>query len=98
MVGRFSAAMPRPRVSTPQEFLAFKTPGYVKVAFNMRWMDEGGGYTRITTETRCAGTSEEANRSFATYWRVIYPGSAIIRRVWLDAIVRLAEHYSGGQV
>ncbi len=28
---------------------------------------------------------------FAIYWRVIYPGSALIRRMWLDAIRRRAE-------
>ena len=27
-------------------------------------------------------------RRFAGYWRVIYPGSALIRRMWLRAIIR----------
>jgi hypothetical protein len=30
--------------------------------------------------------SPHARRRFAAYWRVIYPGSAIIRRMWLRAI------------
>jgi hypothetical protein len=90
MVGRPWKAERPPRVTTPEEFLAFRTPGYIKVAFNIRWVDEGGGFTRLTTETRCAGTSEDANRVFARYWRVIYPGSAIIRRAWLSAIARIA--------
>jgi hypothetical protein len=91
MVGRPWATGPPPRVATPEAFLAFNTPGFVKVAFNMRWVNEGNGYTRVTTETRCIGTDSEARQVFARYWRAIYPGSAIIRRVWLDAIVRIAE-------
>jgi hypothetical protein len=31
-----------------------------------------------------------ARRGFAAYWRVIYPGSALIRRMWLRAIARRA--------
>jgi hypothetical protein len=31
-------------------------------------------------------SSPSARRRFAAYWRVIYPGSAIIRRMWLRAI------------
>jgi hypothetical protein len=90
MVGRPWVTERPPRVETPEQFLAFDRPGYVKVAFNIRWVDSGGGFTRLTTETRCQGTSAEATRIFARYWRVIYPGSAIIRRSWLNAIERLA--------
>jgi hypothetical protein len=63
---------------------------------NVRVADAGGGLTRVTTETRCAGTDAAASRTFAKYWRAIYPGSAIIRRAWLDAIARLAQEGKGG--
>jgi|SRR5216684_2562395 len=46
---------------------------------------------RLTTETRVFAGSDEARRSFAVYWRVIRPGSGIIRRSWLEAIKRRAE-------
>lgn len=91
MAGRPWARGPAPRLRTPGEWLAFDAPGNVKVAFNMRWMPAGNGHTTLTTETRIAGTDEGARRTFARYWRVIYPGSAIIRRVWLDAVVERAE-------
>ena len=42
---------------------------------------------RVSTETRCLANSDAARRTLAGYWRIIYPGSAIIRRVWLDAII-----------
>jgi hypothetical protein len=93
MAGRPWAARARPSgVKTPAQFLAFQAPGNVKVAFNMRWSPAGAGRTRVTTETRIKAIDDEARRTFARYWRVIYPGSAIIRRVWLDAIVARAEH------
>ncbi|HXT21641.1 MAG TPA: hypothetical protein VN923_12895, partial [Thermoanaerobaculia bacterium] len=53
--------------------------------------DEGGGWTRVTTETRVFATDDHARRRFAAYWRTIYPGSALIRRMWLRAIRARAE-------
>jgi hypothetical protein len=95
LVGRPWANARPPRVETPAEFIAFNTPDNVKVAFNLAWSDAGEGRTRITTETRIIGTDDHARRTFARYWRVIYPGSAIIRRAWLDAIVARAERDRG---
>jgi hypothetical protein len=80
-----------PKVTTPREFMVFKTPGHVKVAFNFHAQDRGNGQTLLSTETRIAGNDARARRIFGRYWRVIYPGSAIIRRLWLDAIAALAE-------
>jgi hypothetical protein len=42
-------------------------------------------------ETRVHTTDAAAERRFAVYWRLIYPGSAFIRRMWLEAIRRRAE-------
>jgi hypothetical protein len=87
-----SAAGPAsPRLADAREFVAFSRPDYAKVAFNLRIEDRGGGRCRVTTETRILGTDPSAGRKFAAYWRVIYPGSAIIRRSLLDAIRRRAE-------
>ena len=44
----------------------------------------------VSTETRVFASSPSARRRFAAYWRVIYPGSAIIRRMWLRAIEKRA--------
>jgi hypothetical protein len=46
---------------------------------------------RLTTETRVHAGTDAARRSFAVYWRIIRPGSGIIRRSWLEAIKRRAE-------
>ncbi|HEU4746901.1 MAG TPA: hypothetical protein VFS56_00260 [Gemmatimonadaceae bacterium] len=55
--------------------------------------NESGGSV-VSTETRVFGSSPEAQRAFARYWRVIYPGSALIRRMWLRAIKRRATAYT----
>ena len=49
------------------------------------------GWCRVTTETRVFSTDDSARRAFAAYWRIIYPGSSFIRRMWLRAIRRRAE-------
>jgi hypothetical protein len=49
------------------------------------------GQTLLSTETRIRGNDKRSRRVFGCYWRIIYPGSAIIRRVWLDAIAARAE-------
>jgi hypothetical protein len=82
---------PKPPVTTPEQFKAFTVPDGIRVAFNLRVVDEGDGILRLSTETRSLANDDAARRTFARYWRIIYPGSAIIRRVWLDAIVSRAE-------
>ena len=79
--------------STREKFKAFSEPGFVLAAMNFRLEDADGepGVTIVTTETRVYATDPHTLRSFARYWRAIYPGSALIRRMWLRAIVRRAE-------
>lgn len=76
---------------TPEKFRALADPGFAKAVMNFRWTDEGNGWTRLTTETRIFATDSSAERRFAAYWRLIYPGSSLIRRTWLTAIRRRAE-------
>jgi len=70
----------------PQDFAALDAPGFAKAVMNFHIEDEGGGWTRLTTETRVDATDPSTRRRFAAYWRLIYPGSALIRREWLRAI------------
>ncbi len=75
----------------PRDFVALDRPGLCKVAMNFRLREEAGGWVRLSTETRVLALDSTARRQFAGYWRVILPGSAIIRRMWLEAIRRHAE-------
>jgi hypothetical protein len=66
-------------------------PGFAIAAMNFLVVPNASGGSTVSTETRVFGSSPGAQRAFARYWRVIYPGSAVIRRMWLRAIKRRAE-------
>jgi len=72
-------------------FVTTITPGFASVTMNFRIEDAGPAACILTTETRIYATDASTRRRFARYWRVIYPGSALIRRMWLRAVARRAE-------
>lgn len=76
------------RISILDELTA---PGSVKVAVNLRVDDAGDGWSLVTTDTRILGTDDAGRRTMARYWRLIVPGSGLIRRQWLDAIRNRVE-------
>ena len=76
---------------TPEGFKAFHQPGFALAAMNFLVEDAGPGASIVTTETRIYATDASSRHRFAAYWRTIYPGSALIRRMWLRAIAKRAE-------
>jgi hypothetical protein len=76
---------------TPDAFRDFHAPDFALAAMNFRLEDAGAGETLLTTETRMYATDASARRRFAPYWRTIYPGSALIRIMWLRAVKHRAE-------
>jgi hypothetical protein len=92
-VGRFWKPTGGLRRIEPTDFRDFAEPGFAKAAFNFQ-VERVDGRTIVRTETRIATTDEHARRSFGRYWRVIHPGSALIRIAWLRAIRRRAERNS----
>jgi hypothetical protein len=90
IVGRFWRADSGLRQIDASEFRDFAEPGWAKGAINFE-VQRIGDRTVVTTETRVAATDETARRSFGRYWRVVGPGSALIRVAWLRAIRRRAE-------
>jgi hypothetical protein len=82
---------PPARVSTAAAFAAFDRPGFSKAVMNFLVEEEGSDWCRVTTETRVFSIDDSARRAFAVYWRMIYPGSSFIRRMWLQAVRRRAE-------
>lgn len=99
VVGTVVVAPPgtrRPRTGFgPREYAALDRPGFAKATMSFRVEDLGGGWCRATTETRVFATDAQARRRFAAYWRVIYPGSSLIRIQWLKAIRKRAESKAG---
>jgi hypothetical protein len=75
----------------PQEFARLAHPGYAKAGMNFIATDKGDGWTQLRTETRIYATDDPARRRFGLYWRTIYPGSWLIRFMWLRAIKVRAE-------
>ena len=67
-----------------------RTP-LVAIVMNFRISDAGPGRSLVTTETRVDAAPGRVRRGFAAYWRIIRPGSALIRRMWLRAIRARAE-------
>ena len=65
--------------------------GFALAAINFRLEDVGNGETLLTTETRVYATDASTRKKVGAYWRVIYPGSALIRVMWLRAIRDRAE-------
>ena len=88
-VGRFWRLDGGLRRITAEEFAAFDEPGWAKVAFNFQATDG-----RLSTETRIRATDARSRRRFGRYWRVVMPGSALIRRDWLRAARRRACNQS----
>jgi hypothetical protein len=75
-----------------EAFQSYARPRSVRVAIDFALAPlDGGRRTRVTTETRIAGTDAAGTRTFRRYWRIVYPGSALIRRDMLRAAARLAE-------
>jgi hypothetical protein len=97
VLGTFAAA-PRPsRLAdwTPEKWQAVNAPGYAKAAMNFRIEEMRPGECLLTTETRVYATDPATARLLGRYWRVIYPGSALIRIMWLRAIRARAEREAG---
>jgi hypothetical protein len=77
---------------TREEFLALRErPGFALAAMTFVITTREDGISVVSTETRVVGTDASTTRRFGAYWRIIYPGSALIRRMWLRAIRERAE-------
>ena len=85
----------RSQAPTPAAFAAIRGSGFATAVMNFRIVPDGPRTSLLSTETRVFATDAKATRRFAVYWRVIYPGSALIRRMWLRAIARRATRTGG---
>lgn len=81
------------RIRTPEEFAALNSPGYAKATLNFVVEEIRAGVSRVRTETR--QRTPRTRRRSSSYWRLIYPGRALIRRMWLRAIRLRAERARG---
>jgi hypothetical protein len=94
VVGTLVAAPPgwQPKAEpTPEDYRTVNAPGFALATMNFLVERDAAGKTRVFTETRVFATDAATRRKFARYWRVIYPGSSLIRAMLLRAIRSRAE-------
>lgn len=75
----------------PDSFRSLDQEGFAKAAMSFTVEPIDRGWTLLRTETRVFATDPDSRDRFARYWRVIAPGSALIRQMWLRAIKVRAE-------
>jgi hypothetical protein len=75
----------------PDEFAAFKEPGYAKIVWTFAVRPAGERASIFSTETRVATTDPEARARFRRYWSVFSPGILLIRYETLRLVRREAE-------
>jgi hypothetical protein len=99
VVGTVIAAPPKVRASgklTPEMFQKTLPPGVALATMNFLVTPDEHDGSIVSSETRVYANDASAVRRFAVYWRIIYPGSDIIRRSWLRAIKLRAEEKVDG--
>ncbi len=79
--------IPFQHVRDAQAFAAFNEPGFIQVAWAIRLSSIGTG-TRVVLELRVDATDEDSWSKFRAYFRVIGPGSRLIRHTLLAALER----------
>ena len=92
MCGGANALEKRPlQLGSLQECANYREPSGFKMAFNFYAEAEGDGWSTVSTETRMLALDAPTRRGMARYWRLIVPGSGLLRRQWLAAIKDKAE-------
>jgi hypothetical protein len=79
------------RALPPQEFAAFKEPGFVKIGWTLRADPISAGGSMFRTETRAVATDAVARAKFRRYWSFLSPGIIVIRWMMLGPLKAEAE-------
>ena len=79
------------RALPPEEFAAFREPGYAKIVWTLRADPIGASTSMFRTETRVTTTDTRSRARFRCYWSFLSPGILLIRRSSLAPLKREAE-------
>ena len=82
------------RTLPPEEFVAFREPDYVKIAWTLRADPLTATESIFRTETRVVTTSPAARAKFRRYWAFASPGIILIRWASLGPLKAEAERRS----
>ena len=75
----------------PEQFKAFRDPGFVKIAWTLRADPTADGDSVFRTETRVVTTDADARRKFRWYWARFSPGIVLIRLALLARLRQVAQ-------
>lgn len=81
----------------PDEFAAFKEPGYAKIIWTFVVTPLGEKVSVFRTETRVVTTDPESRSRFRRYWSVFSPGILLIRYETLRLVRQEAERLAGAE-
>jgi hypothetical protein len=79
------------RAVAPDQFVAFREPGYVKIAWTLRAEPISPAESIFRTETRVTTTDSAARARFRWYWARFSAGILLIRRLSLGIVKTEAE-------
>lgn len=91
VTGRFWMASAKLQPASRELFRKGPAPGDVLVAWNFLVEPAPEDHSRLSTETRIQAADVDTRLTFKRYWRLVHPGSALIRRSMLAAIAREAS-------
>jgi len=86
------------RALPPEQFAAFREPGYVKIAWTIRADPITASESVFRTETRAVATDPAARTRFRRYWSFLSPGIIAIRWALLGPVKQEAERRARGSV
>lgn len=74
--------------TTEDAFARFSEPGYAKIAWALEVAPRGEGGSRVTLELRVTTTDDTTWPLFRKYFRLIGPGTRLLRRIVRDGLAR----------
>jgi hypothetical protein len=80
------------RQLSPDQFVSFSEPEYVKIAWTLRADPIGDNHSVFRHETRATTTHAVARAKFRRYWACFSPGIKLIRWLLLKPIRKDAEY------
>ena len=89
--GRFWKMSPEVIPCDSTTFREAQPAGTARIAMNFLLIEDAESETQVSTQTRIQCADAETERSFGRYWRLIRPGSGLIRIAMLRALRREAE-------
>ena len=72
----------------PEDFLPFRDPNFVKIAWTLRADPLGPSRSVFRTETRVVACGKNARSKFRPYWAFLSPGIVLIRLAMLRQLTR----------